>query len=405
VAHPDEEAVGETITEFFPEKVRGEMLSAIENGEPFSMEMVSPLDDVEYLYVLQPIELTGIDTPWTIGIALPAEKIHAAEAQFLYMSVGLTIGAIVIIAALVFFIAKGVTRPVAESASFAKEIASGNLEAHLAIDRGDEVGDLASALSAMGEKLKQVVADVRSATDSVASGAGELSATSQTLSQGATEQAASLEEVSSSMEQMASNLRQTADNARETEKLAIQSAEGADEGGAAVAEAVEAMKQIAEKIGIIEEIARQTNLLALNAAIEAARAGEHGKGFAVVAAEVRKLAERSGVAAGEISELAASSVQVADKAGDVLGRLVPDIKRTADLVQEISAASNEQNSGADQINRPSSSLTGWCSKTPRPRRKCRPRPANWTTVPTSCRTWWPSSSSAIMACPTPSGQP
>jgi methyl-accepting chemotaxis protein len=171
------------------------------------------------------------------------------------------------------------------------------------------------------------------------------------MSQGSTEQAAAAEEASSSMEQMASNIRQNADNAQQTEKIAQKAAEDAKDGGQAVTDAVKAMKQIAEKISIIEEISRQTNLLALNAAIEAARAGEHGKGFAVVAAEVRKLAERSQEAAGEITQLSGSSVEVAERAGGMLEKLVPDIQKTAELVREISAASSEQNSGAVQINK------------------------------------------------------
>jgi len=153
------------------------------------------------------------------------------------------------------------------------------------------------------------------------------------------------------MEQMSANIRQTADNALQTEKIAVKSAHDAQEGGRAVIQTVHAMKEIAGRITIIEEIARQTNLLALNAAIEAARAGEHGKGFAVVASEVRKLAERSQKAAAEISDLSSSSVQVAEKAGDMLARMLPDIQRTAELVQEISAACKEQDSGAEQINK------------------------------------------------------
>ena len=244
-----------------------------------------------------------------------------------------------------------ITRPVLQGVAFAKAMAEGDFTKQLDIDQKDEIGVLASALNDMVARLRRVVADVRGATDNVASGSEELSAASETLSQGATEQAAAIEEVSSSMEQMSSNIKQNAGNTAQTEKIALQAARDAQEGGVAVGQAVTAMKNIAEKISIIEEIARQTNLLALNAAIEAARAGEHGKGFAVVAAEVRKLAERSGNAAGEISELSSSTVTVSEKAGEMLLKLVPDIQRTAELVQEIAAATGEQNAGADQINK------------------------------------------------------
>ncbi len=199
--------------------------------------------------------------------------------------------------------------------------------------------------------ISRVLLDIKGVADSVAAASQQVSSGSEELSQGATEQASAAEEASSSMEEMASNIRQNSDNAQQTEKIARKTSEDVQEGGKAVGEAVIAMKQIADKINIIEEIARQTNLLALNAAIEAARAGEHGKGFAVVAAEVRKLAERSQTAAGEITELSGTSVEVAEKAGNLFNQLVPDIQKTAELVAEISAASAEQNSGAEQVNR------------------------------------------------------
>ena len=222
--------------------------------------------------------------------------------------------------------------------------------------RNDELGLLYGKLELMTEKLKEVVTQVKSAADNVASGSQEMSASSEQLSQGSTEQASNLEEITSSMEEMGSNITQNADNATETEKIARQASLDAEEGGRQVQDTVQAMRDIANKINIIEEIARQTNLLALNAAIEAARAGEAGKGFAVVAAEVRKLAERSGQAAKEIGERSVSSVDVAEKAGRMLEKMLPDIHKTAELVQEISAASREQTSGADQINRAISQL-------------------------------------------------
>ncbi|RPI74257.1 MAG: methyl-accepting chemotaxis protein [Desulfobacteraceae bacterium] len=244
-----------------------------------------------------------------------------------------------------------ITKPVNKGVAFAQAMAEGDMTQKLDIDQKDEIGILSKALQAMADRLKQVVMDVKTASDNVAAGSQQLSSGSEEMSQGATEQAAAAEEASSSMEEMGANIKQNADNALQTEKIAQKSAEDAKEGGSAVTETVKAMKQIAEKISIIEEIARQTDLLALNAAIEAARAGEHGKGFAVVASEVRKLAERSASAAGEISKLSATSVEIAEKAGQMLIKLVPDIQKTAELVQEIAAASNEQNTGAEQINR------------------------------------------------------
>jgi methyl-accepting chemotaxis protein len=229
-------------------------------------------------------------------------------------------------------------------------LSGGNLTTELQAERDDDIGKLIAAYNKTVTVLKNVVMDVKMAANNVASGSEQLSAGAQQMSQGATEQAASTEEASSSVEEMNATIKQNADNSMQTEKIALKSASDAQESGKAVTDAVLAMRQIAQKISIIEEIARQTNLLALNAAIEAARAGEHGKGFAVVAAEVRKLAERSQTAAAEISHLSGSSVEVAERAGAMLGKLVPDIQKTAELVQEIAASSKEQAGGADQIN-------------------------------------------------------
>ena len=300
----------------------------------------------EALEAAQNTAVAGLDGTKKIADTAVANLATAERIMIGGLGVGVLIGIVVAI-----FLTKGITGPVQQGVEFARKLAQGDLTAKLDVDQKDEVGILAQALRDMVAKLREIVGEVQSASDNVASGSEELSASAEQLSQGATEQAASVEEVSSSMEEMSSNIRQNADNATQTEKIALKAAQDAEAGGKAVVQAVGAMKNIAEKISIVEEIARQTNLLALNAAIEAARAGEHGKGFAVVAAEVRKLAERSGTAAAEISELSSSTVSVADQAGQMLTKLVPDIQRTAELVQEISAASNEQNAGAEQINK------------------------------------------------------
>ena len=230
----------------------------------------------------------------------------------------------------------------------AKLIAGGDMTVSLKPRSEDD--ELIKSLAEMIKAIGEIVTQVQQSSDNIADASQQMSSNSQSVSQGASEQASAAEQVSSSMEEMASNIQQNTDNAQQTEKIAAKAAEDILEGSKNVNMTVIVMKKIAEKVSIIGDIAFQTNILALNAAVEAARAGEHGKGFAVVAAEVRKLAERSHIAAGEINELTKSSVDVADKAGKQLEAIVPNIQKTAKLVQEITAASIEQNSGANQIN-------------------------------------------------------
>jgi methyl-accepting chemotaxis protein len=274
----------------------------------------------------------------------------ASDAAIRFMLFILGVGVVSAVVAGIF-LSRLITKPLGEAVVSAHKIAEGDMTVDLTSRSKDEVGQLIDALSNMVQHVSEVIEEVTVSADNVASGSQELSATSEQMSQGATEQAAAAEEASSSTEEMVSNIRQNADNAHQTEGIASRSAQDAKIGGESVHQTVDAMKKIANKISIIEEIARQTNLLALNAAIEAARAGEHGKGFAVVASEVRKLAERSQTAAGEINQLASSSVEIAVQAGEMLVKLVPDIQKTAELVQEISSASAEQTTGVSQINK------------------------------------------------------
>ncbi|MBF0179529.1 MAG: HAMP domain-containing protein [Magnetococcales bacterium] len=271
--------------------------------------------------------------------------------SFVTRSIGaVSLVVLLVMVAVTLFLTRTIVGPIIDCGERIARMAEGDLRVSFIQNRQDEIGALFASLAAMVTRLREVVSCVQETTERVSSGSGELSDAARGISEGATDQAASIEETSSAMEQMTANIQQNTDNAQTTETIAKAAAQDAAEGGRAVGQAVAAMKEIASRISIIEEIARQTNLLALNAAIEAARAGEHGKGFAVVAAEVRKLAERSQSAAGEINQLSSSSVQVAERAGAIMNKLAPDIQKTAELVQEIAAGSREQAQGGQQIN-------------------------------------------------------
>ncbi|MCP4108512.1 MAG: HAMP domain-containing protein [Desulfobacteraceae bacterium] len=373
-----------------------EKLALIRKGK----EVVLPEGD---LNVFTPLKAGRTDTAWFLNVIVPEKTITGVAVRMMWKMIA--IGTFCLVAALIVlrFIATGIARPISKVVLLANAIAEGDLTHNVEADRKDETGQLLSTMNTMTSNLKATVgvaeqiaegdltarvqilsdkdilgksleqmskrlyetvtnvretadrvkfaaSDVNSLAGKMASASQQLSTSATEMSQSASEQAATAEEVSASIEQMTANIRSNADNAVNTEKMALNAAREVSEGGRAVTETVEAMKNITEKISIIEDIARQTSLLSLNAAIEAARADEHGKGFAVVASEIRELARQTKAAAGEIGGLSAHSMEVAETSGSMLSKIVPDIHKIAELVQEISVACSEQSMGAEVIN-------------------------------------------------------
>ncbi|MFW5777552.1 MAG: methyl-accepting chemotaxis protein [Bacteroidota bacterium] len=279
------------------------------------------------------------------------DEIIADENRAMLSFLGILIFTLAGMFLVIFYIsANYISAPLNKLNHTFQKVAKGDLDVSVDIRQDDEIGTVGKHLNEMLSRIREIILSVIDVSEGLSSSSNQMKGVSSEVSEGASLQASSVEEVSTSMEEMAANIQQNTDNARQTEKITLQAANGVVEGSKATDDSIKVMRDIADKISIIGEISRQTNILALNAAVEAARAGEHGKGFAVVAGEVRKLAERSQVAANEIEKLSSSGVSISEEAGRKLSAIVPEIEKTSQLIQEIAAASIEQNSGADQVN-------------------------------------------------------
>ncbi|ALN74443.1 methyl-accepting chemotaxis protein [Aureimonas sp. AU20] len=288
----------------------------------------------------------AIDTAAKASITAADEAYRDTKLSLLtalLASLGLGAGA-------ALWLSLSISRRLGRAVELADSIGAGDISRREQVRGSDEIGDLLRSMNGMSAKLSEIVSNVLTSAEQVATGSRQSAATAEQLSSGSTEQAAASEQTSAAVEEMTANIRQNADNAVQAERIAAQSAQGAEKSRVAITGSLEAMREISEKIQIVQEIARQTDLLALNAAIEAARAGSHGKGFAVVASEVRKLAERSQAAAADIGTLSGQTLAASEEAGKVFDGLMPDIRRTADIVSEIAAACREQSIGIEQIN-------------------------------------------------------
>lgn len=336
------EKIGKNLDEFYDDATV--QIKAMKKGKAYL------LSNNELVTVYVPFAVNNIEGNWQIRISAPYSTIMAHANQQLGIMIGLGFLLIAISIVLIVFLIGKISKPLVDLVSSTKSVASGDLSVEIVSEQKDEIGQLANSFNAMIVKLREIILSIQESVGNVQSGSEQISISSQTIAQGANEQAATAEEISSSIEEMVASINQNADNAMQTEKIAMRAQKGILDSQSASNSSITTMRNIVQKISVINEISEKTDLLAINAAIEAARAGEYGKGFAVVASEVRKLAEYTQQAANQIVEMANAGLLVAENSGNMLEQIVPDVQKTAKLVQEIAAASSEQNVSANQIN-------------------------------------------------------
>jgi len=328
-----------------------ELQKSIQANQPYSYQCYSPHLKKDVVRYFKPVVLLANNAPWAVMTEIPVDEIYADAYFFRNLCIALTLLAIVFLSVVTYFISRSISKPVVAATRLAREIAQGHLiMAEIAIDRQDEIGQLNQSLSSMAASLRNMIGMTQKSINAIGETSLMLSSESLSLSNSTTEQASAIEEISSSMEEMVASIQQNMHNSHQTEAIANKAVESIREVAISSHESLESVRLITEKTRVVNDIAMQTNILALNAAVEAARAGQHGRGFAVVAAEVRKLAERSKLAADEIAALSGSTLSITEESELKLLAIVPEIEKTAHLVQEISTSSREQNAGADQIN-------------------------------------------------------
>jgi methyl-accepting chemotaxis protein len=349
-AHPNKSHIECTVDSILSD-YSTEIGQAIEKGKTYFYQTTSEYTQEKVIRIFSPVQIGNPDMPWSVMVEIPVSEVMAQTRKTTYIIILIGIISMLIMSLIVFFISKSITQPITRVVDTVSQIAKGDLSIQVKESiRKDEIGILENSLSTMLEKLREVVFSIFEGAGNISAASQQFSSTAEQISQGANEQAASVEEISSTMEEIAGNVSNNTSNAQQTAAIATQSSTGIKEVSEAAKDSLNAVNDIAEKITVINDIAFQTNILALNAAVEAARAGEYGRGFSVVAAEVRKLAELSKKAADDISVQANSSVEATQQAGNKMFNIIPDIEKTAQLIEEISAASVEQSNGVEQVN-------------------------------------------------------